>query len=79
MTINVADGGKSATITKKWYIAQISNGLVDPEDSTTEYGGISGWTFGGECTAKAPVLEVGGTELITFDLYFGTGNDAKEI
>ena len=79
MTINVADGGKSATITKKWYIAQISNGLVDPEDSTTEYGGISGWTFGGECTAKAPKLEVGGTELITFDLYFGTGNDATEI
>ena len=79
MTINVADGGKSATITKKWYIAQINNGLVDPEDSTTEYGGIDGWTFGGECTAKAPVLEVGGTELITFDLYFGTGNDAKEI
>ncbi len=79
MTINVADGGKSATITKKWYIAQINNGLVDPEDSTTEYGGIDGWTFGGECTAKAPVLEVGGTELITFDLYFGTGNYAKEI
>ena len=72
MVIEISQDGNQAIITKTWYIVDINNGLLDPEDSNKEYGGIDGWTFGGVCAAKAPSLEHGSADdLITFTLYSG--------
>lgn len=60
MTIQIDAEGKTAAITKNWYIVNISNGLLSQEQSTygQEYD-ISDWTYGDDVTISAPRLEHG--------------------
>ncbi len=60
MTIEILDNGKTAVITKTWYIVYIDNGLLSQNGSSygREYS-VSDWTYGDDVTIYSPRLEHG--------------------
>ena len=63
LTIDIDETGSTATVTKEWYIVDISNALLGANNA--EYT-ITGHTYGGAVNAVAPRLTYGSDALDTY-------------
>ncbi len=79
LTITVGVDGKTATVQKVWYIAEIGNWLIEGNGSTNEYT-IANRTFGDTTPIAAPSLMYGSAaENLTFLLTYNKTTVGEEF